>query len=217
MCKGYIFESCLLSKLGNAHFFRNIRHCPLRLTFTIIPTNLFAGSICLLVNCIGGVVIDRGWNFRQSKIFRRRVSGGKHWEPRFFSEGKCYFDTVLWPNIPCMVSQCWLGDGIWNVGCIQFLEQSFPTNSSSKFCLKKYSSQMNFCFIKSLARSACLKTMRFFELRSRVPNLYSNGFSGKVRLRVNFSHGFIAKTSQNRSFFRTCRFFQRLFIVWYKQ
>ena len=63
-----------------------------------------------------------------------------------------------------MVSQCWLGDGIWNVRCIQFLTESFSTSFWSKILLKKFNFQINFCFIKSLARSACLKVMHITSI-----------------------------------------------------
>ena len=42
-----------------------------------------------------------------------------------FLEGKCYFVALLWPNITCRASQCWLGHRIGSVGSIQFLTGSF--------------------------------------------------------------------------------------------
>ena len=38
-----------------------------------------------------------------------------------FSEGKCYFFTILCPNIPCIASKFWLVDAILSVICIQSL------------------------------------------------------------------------------------------------
>ena len=55
-----------------------------------------------------------------------------------------------------MLSQCYLDEWIWNVGCIQHLV-GFSTSFRWKILWKKYSFQLIFCFIESLARSACLK------------------------------------------------------------
>ena len=57
-----------------------------------------------------------------------------------FSEGQCYFVAFLWPNIPFMASNSWLGDEIWSVSCIQFLAEScliFPQDFGRKFFEKK--------------------------------------------------------------------------------
>ena len=116
-------------------FFRNrfdIRHCPLRFfKLTLFFTDAFVGSNSFLFTCIGQVATDRGWNFRWPKVFRRWVFGESNWKPNFSQRTSVSLVALLWPNIPCMACQCWLGDGIWSVSCIQFLAEifsEFPTS-----------------------------------------------------------------------------------------
>ena len=108
------------------------------------------GSVCLLVSSIDEVVIERNRNFSSAR------SGWNLRKTLVFSKSKCYFQAVRWPNIPCMLSQCYLDEWIWNVGCIQYLA-GFSTSFRWKILWKKYSFQLVFCFIKSLALSVCLK------------------------------------------------------------
>ena len=100
------FRSVFVEK---AEFFETdstfrIAHC-VSWFWRSFSTNTFAGSVCLLLSCIGNVVIDRERISWWTEVFRWR----KQLRTQVFSEGKCYFVTLLWPNIPCVAFQSWLG------------------------------------------------------------------------------------------------------------
>ena len=88
-------------KLPNFFNRFDIAHCNSQLLRS--STEALLRSVCLLFSCIGKVVIDRR-RFRRPKVFCRRASR-KQLKTQVFSEGKCYFVTLLGPNIPCMTSQ----------------------------------------------------------------------------------------------------------------
>ena len=94
------------------------------------------GSVCLLVSSIDEVVIERNRNFSSAR------SGWNLRKTLVFSKSKCYFQAVRWPNIPCMLSQCYLDEWIWNVGCIQYLA-GFSTSFRWKI-LRKIQFSINF-------------------------------------------------------------------------
>ena len=78
-----------------AHFFSQ----PLRFF-----TKAFRGSNCLLLNCLGNVVIDRRSKFCKPKTpvvhFLAKLI-----ENQAFPEGFCYFFTILCLNVPSMASE----------------------------------------------------------------------------------------------------------------
>ena len=206
-CKGYIFESCLYSKLGNANVFElvdgtpfswaaccdifakffsrkewifwdrlDIAHCVSQL-WRLFSTNPFVGSVCLLDSCIGRVVIDGGRNFAGRKFFAGEFSA-KTWKTKFFIEGKCYFVALLWSNIPFMASQCWFWDGIYSLGCIQFLAENF--DFSTRFCPKFFWKKFS------------------LHMRNSLRNVYSKEFWCKFRLWGIFLWIYLRKLSKNR-------------------
>ena len=79
---------------------------------------------------------------------------------RVFSGGQSYFVALLWPNIPCMISQWWFGHEKWGVSCIHFLVRNFRFFSQDfgKKVLEK-SPPLKVCILWSLAHSACLLVM----------------------------------------------------------
>ena len=66
-------------------------------------------------------------------------------------------------------SQCWLGDGIWSISCINVLTHIFLIFSffwRKSFVRKKFS-QQNFCKNVSLGHSACLNVTHIFQIREQ--------------------------------------------------
>ena len=99
-------------------------------------------SICFLLSCINEVLIDEGRNFLLMKVFRWQVFCGNKWELKFIQSASV---TLSGPKIPCMVSQWWLCDGIWNFCCIQLLAGKFlifPQDFGSKISRGKFSKKI---------------------------------------------------------------------------
>ena len=84
-----------------------------------------------------------GQNFSPASCWRRQP------KTQVFSEGKCYFVALLWPNIPWMVSRCWLWDEKWNFKCIQFLAKNpdFSRKFWPRIFWEKSFFKKNFCKI----------------------------------------------------------------------
>ena len=103
----------------------NIPHCVLLfLTLTLILYKLICKTHLLNPQLHWQ---RRNWS-RPSFSVDEKFSLARFWreylKTQVFSEGKCYFVALLWTIIPCMTSQCWQGDGIWSVSCIQFSAES---------------------------------------------------------------------------------------------
>ena len=122
----------------------DIPHCPLRF---LNLTLFFHKRVCLLPSWTGNVVIDLGRIFQLPNFFRRQFFGEE--KTQIFWASLCYFAAIIWPNVPCIECQWWLGDLIGRVSCIQFLIDCFLNfhNFDWKFFCKKLDFEIIFCNI----------------------------------------------------------------------
>ena len=113
-------------------------------------TNAIGQSICLFFSCIGNVVIDRGWSFRQPKNSRRRVFGESNWNPRFFPRA-----IVTSLNFSGLNSHVWHRNAGYAIEYEVLVEFSFspnfswfsPQDSGRNFLWKKVNFQISFSFV----------------------------------------------------------------------
>ena len=111
--------------------------------------------------------VTAGWWFIRAEMFgSRKVSVSeflaKIIENPDFLEGKCYFFTVLCPNIPSMSSWNWFADAIWSISGLESLADNFlvfQTIWPKIFEQIAEFSKKIFCIIESEPPSACLNVM----------------------------------------------------------
>ena len=153
--KGYIFECCLCSKLGDPNIFALVDGKPFRrvtccyifaeffstsfcqekrkvlnfsetdLTFLIAHcvsqvrrsfcTNALVGSVCLLLSCIGKIVIDRGRNFWWPTVFHREFLAKTNENPSFFQR------AIVFLHFSGLISHVWHANNCWVMECEVFV------------------------------------------------------------------------------------------------
>ena len=139
--------------LKRAEIFEFFEHVTLATAFLNIHaffTNAIGQSISLFFSCIGNVVIDRGWSFRQPKNSRRRVFGENNWKPRFFPRA-----IVTSLNFSGLNSPLWHRNASYAIEYEALVEFSFspnfswfsPQDSGRNFLWKKVNFQISFSFV----------------------------------------------------------------------
>ena len=145
-----ISASFRLEKSWNFDFCEHVTLATAFLNIHAFFTNAIGQSICLFFSCIGNVVIDRGWSFRQPKNSRRRVFGENNWKPRFFPRA-----IVTSLNFSGLNSHLWHRNAGYAIEYEALVEFSFspnfswfsPQDSGRNFLLKKVNFQISFSFV----------------------------------------------------------------------
>ena len=174
-----------------------------------------------MLNCISSVIIDRGWIFRQPKIFRWRVFGENNWKPTFFQRASVTLSPFSGLKSHVRLPNTSQAKDFESLVAFSFYLKLFFWFFHE--ILSDYILEKKWVFKQIFALSEVKRFQRasiwcvHLELKRRLSNKYSTGLWCKFWLPANFSHGPFAESCQSIGFFKTCRLFQRLSILFYKQ